>query len=244
VAAEDAAAELLAGLPGAAAGLAMAGVDMWMDDEEEDDDDDDDEEEEEEDVITDEDDDEGGIEEGGMVYLGEVDDSDMDTTDAEDDDGLLAGLGVADAPVEAAAAAAAQEEPPAAREAAAAAAAAGASPAGTAAAGAGAAASPLPQHPAQHLLLVGTKVLGDVNVPAGRVSFAFDVSSRSLEGAGQLLQLPAEVTTRVDVNKPGVRQLRVQVSLTRLRWEMMHARDIDVARSACVLVCFALLGLC
>jgi hypothetical protein len=63
----------------------------------------------------------------------------------------------------------------------------------------------------QQLLLVGTKVQGDVNVPAGHVTFAFDLSSRSLQGAGQPLQLPSGVRSRVDLVKPGVRQLIVQV---------------------------------
>jgi hypothetical protein len=63
----------------------------------------------------------------------------------------------------------------------------------------------------QQLLLVGTKVQGDVNVPAGHVTLAFDVNSRSLQGAGQPLQLASGVRSRVDLGKPGVRQLMVQV---------------------------------
>jgi hypothetical protein len=57
-------------------------------------------------------------------------------------------------------------------------------------------------------------VQGDVNVPAGHVTFAFDASSRSLQGAGQPLQLPSGVHSRVDLAKPGVRQLIVQVRWT------------------------------
>jgi hypothetical protein len=129
----------------------------------------------------------------------------------EDVDGIVVDL--AEPP---AAAAAAQHEVPEAGSAVAEAA-AGVMPAAAAAAGT--------QQQQQHLLLVGTKVLGDVNVPAGHVSFAFDASSRSLEGAGSRLQLPAGVHTRVyvGVDQPGVRQLIVQVSRAGLMCAIFHA---------------------
>jgi hypothetical protein len=64
---------------------------------------------------------------------------------------------------------------------------------------------------AQQLLLVGSKVTGDRNVPAGQVTFAVDLGSRSREGAGHLLQLPPGVHTAVEVNGPGTRPLVVKV---------------------------------
>ena len=63
----------------------------------------------------------------------------------------------------------------------------------------------------QQLLLVGSKVTGDRHVPAGQVTFAVDLGSRSREGAGQLLQLPAGVRTAVEVNGPGTRPLVLKV---------------------------------
>jgi hypothetical protein len=63
----------------------------------------------------------------------------------------------------------------------------------------------------QQLLLVGSKVTGDRNVPAGQVTFAVDLGSRSREGAGNLLQLPAGVHTAVEVNGRGTRPLVVKV---------------------------------
>ena len=63
----------------------------------------------------------------------------------------------------------------------------------------------------QQLLLVGSKVTGDRNVPAGQVTFAVDLGSRSREGAGRLLQLPPGVHTAVEVNGPGTRPFVVKV---------------------------------
>lgn len=67
---------------------------------------------------------------------------------------------------------------------------------------------------AQKLLLVGTKVTGDRNVPAGQVTFAVDLASRSTEGAGQPLQLPPGMHSDVRVNAAGTRELVVKVRET------------------------------
>jgi hypothetical protein len=69
----------------------------------------------------------------------------------------------------------------------------------------------LPQ--VQQLLLVGSKVTGDRNVPAGQVTFAVDLGSRSREGAGRLLQLPPSIQSDVRVNAAGTRELVVKVCL-------------------------------
>jgi hypothetical protein len=67
------------------------------------------------------------------------------------------------------------------------------------------------QQQPHNLLLVGTKVTGDRNVPAGQVTFAVDLASRSTEGAEQPLQLPPGVHSDVRVNAAGTRQLVVKV---------------------------------
>lgn len=64
---------------------------------------------------------------------------------------------------------------------------------------------------AQPLLLVATKVLGDRNVPAGQVTFAVDLSSRSTEGAGRQLELPPTVYSDVRMNGPDTRPLIIKV---------------------------------
>lgn len=66
----------------------------------------------------------------------------------------------------------------------------------------------------QQLLLVATKVTGDRNVPAGQVTFAVDLASRSTEGTGQPLQLPPGMHSDVKVNAAGTRQLVVKVRET------------------------------
>lgn len=66
---------------------------------------------------------------------------------------------------------------------------------------------PLPQQ----LLLVATKVTGDRNVPAGQVTFAVDLSTRSIAGAGQLLQIHHRMHSAVEVNGPGTRPLVIKV---------------------------------
>jgi hypothetical protein len=79
-------------------------------------------------------------------------------------------------------------------------------------AGAGASGAQQQQQP-QQLLLVGTKVTGDRNVPAGQVTFAVDLASRSTEGAGQPLQLPPGVHSAVDLGAAGTQPLIVKVGV-------------------------------
>jgi hypothetical protein len=54
---------------------------------------------------------------------------------------------------------------------------------------------------------VGRKVTGDLNVPAGKVSFVVDISSRSTEHAGEVLALKLGYDTDVALHKAGTRRL-------------------------------------
>jgi hypothetical protein len=51
-----------------------------------------------------------------------------------------------------------------------------------------------------------------VNVPAGAVTFAVDLCSRSTAGAGSRLVLPPGTDSDVQLNRAGMRQLRIKVS--------------------------------
>jgi hypothetical protein len=68
------------------------------------------------------------------------------------------------------------------------------------------------QQQQRQLLLVATKLTGDVNVPAGAVTFAVDLGSRSTAGAGSRLVLPPGTDSDVQLNRAGMRQLRIKVS--------------------------------
>jgi hypothetical protein len=68
------------------------------------------------------------------------------------------------------------------------------------------------QQQQRQLLLVATKLTGDVNVPAGGVTFAVDLGSRSTAGAGSRLVLPPGTDSDVQLNRAGMRQLRIKVS--------------------------------
>jgi hypothetical protein len=74
-----------------------------------------------------------------------------------------------------------------------------------------AAATPEQRPRPRQLLLVATKLTGDVNVPAGAVTFAADLVSRSTAGAGARLLLPPGTDCDVQLNRAGMRQLRVKV---------------------------------
>jgi hypothetical protein len=59
--------------------------------------------------------------------------------------------------------------------------------------------------------LVGHKVTGDLNVPAGRVSFVVDGGSRSTEHRGEVFSLPEGYDTDVGLHRPGTCRLVEQV---------------------------------
>jgi hypothetical protein len=67
------------------------------------------------------------------------------------------------------------------------------------------------QQQQRQLLLVATKLTGDVNVPAGAVTFAADLGSRCTADAGSRLVLPPGTDSDVQLNRAGMRQLRVKV---------------------------------
>lgn len=84
----------------------------------------------------------------------------------------------------------------------------------------------------QQLLLVATKLTGDVNVPAGRASFAVDLCSGVQEpGAPAPLLLPARISTDVSFHAPGVRRLRVQVGV--IKAVMVQRSAVAVAVAGC-----------